>query len=80
MTRCECHETEFSEIARIARRTGVHEFDQVLQVSGCGKTCTACHCDLKRYLRRHLHPETPAITPALVCCSSSDRVDEPAAA
>lgn len=70
MTRCECHETDFADIAQIARRTGVHEFAQVLQVSGCGKTCTACHCDLKHYLRRHLHPETPAIIPALVCSTS----------
>ncbi len=79
MTRCECHETEFADIAETARRTGVHQFDQVLQVSGCGKTCTACHCDLKHYLRRNLDPGASAITPALVC-SSGDRVDEPAAA
>ena len=50
MTRCECHEVEFEEVARNAEKTGIWTLKFATRHSGCGQTCTACHCDLKAFL------------------------------
>jgi NAD(P)H-nitrite reductase large subunit len=51
MTRCECAELPFEEIAR--RMT--HEGQTLREMSartGCGQTCTACLPDLEDFLAR----------------------------
>jgi hypothetical protein len=49
MTRCECAEMPFAEIARRLREEGM-DLRDVAQRTGCGLTCTACLPDLETYL------------------------------
>ncbi len=49
MTRCECAELSFEEIARRVRTEGL-TLEQVMAQTGCGETCTACLPDLHHYL------------------------------
>lgn len=65
MTRCECHEVPFSRVARHARRHPEQDFDTVMEETGCGQTCTACHCDLKAYLQAR-KVERPVTVPVQV--------------
>ena len=51
MTRCECMEKPFSEIARRLREEGL-SLEEVMRRTGCGGTCTACLPDLRAYLAR----------------------------
>lgn len=72
MTRCECHGVPFSEVAEYAAEHPDQSFKQLIRNVGCGQTCTACHCDLKAYLKAHrpadviAHPaeSTPATAAA----------------
>ena len=48
MSRCECAEVGFQEIAR--EMDGGASFDEVSARTGCGTTCTACLPDLRRFL------------------------------
>jgi bacterioferritin-associated ferredoxin len=48
MTRCECAEVSFQEIARQVDAGA--SLDSVSVKTGCGTTCTACLPDLRRYL------------------------------
>ena len=48
MTRCECAEVSFQEIARQVDAGA--SLEQVSVKTGCGTTCTACLPDLRRYL------------------------------
>jgi bacterioferritin-associated ferredoxin len=50
MTRCECHQVEFSTVARYAQKHGVWDFEVLCRRAQCGDICTACHCDLRQYL------------------------------
>ncbi len=52
MTRCECAGLSFKEIAGIADREGIDEFELLSRRTGCANTCTACTCDLKAFLAR----------------------------
>jgi NAD(P)H-nitrite reductase large subunit len=49
MTRCECAEVSFAEVARRVHAEGL-SLDEVATRTGCGGTCTACVPDLVRYL------------------------------
>ena len=49
MTRCECMDLSFEEIARSVRPDGL-SLEEVTRRTGCGGNCTACLPDLKRYL------------------------------
>ena len=49
MTRCECAEVSFAEIARRVQEEG-RTVDEICHGTGCGRTCTACLPDLTRYL------------------------------
>jgi bacterioferritin-associated ferredoxin len=51
MTRCECAEMPFAEVARRLREER-RSFEEVARGTGCGKTCTACLPDLRAYLAR----------------------------
>jgi len=51
MTRCECSELAFEEIARRIREEGL-SFAECSRRTGCGQTCTACLPDLQAYLRQ----------------------------
>jgi bacterioferritin-associated ferredoxin len=57
MTRCECHEVEFEEVLRFSRITGEEHFETLIEKTGCGGTCTACHCDLKHALAEQKREE-----------------------
>jgi bacterioferritin-associated ferredoxin len=48
MTRCECADVSFEEIAREAAAGA--SFDEARRRTGCGQTCTACLPDLRRFL------------------------------
>ena len=48
MTRCECAEISFAEIAR--RVEGGIPLAKVMKTTGCGGMCTACLPDLEDYL------------------------------
>ena len=50
MTRCECAEITFAEIADQAEREGIDEFALLCRRTGCASTCTACGPDLEAYL------------------------------
>lgn len=50
MTRCECAEMSFEEVAR--RVDGGTPLEEVMAKTGCGATCTACRPDLMEYLAR----------------------------
>jgi len=49
MTRCECADVPFQEIARQMAREGT-SLEEVRERTGCGFTCTACVRDLQRFL------------------------------
>lgn len=49
MTRCECADVTFQEIARQMAASGF-SLDEAGRRTGCGQTCTACLPDLRRYL------------------------------
>jgi bacterioferritin-associated ferredoxin len=51
MTRCECAEMPFEEIARRMREHG-ESFGEISRRTGCGQTCTACVGDLQEFLAR----------------------------
>jgi bacterioferritin-associated ferredoxin len=48
MSRCECAEVAFPEIAR--QIDAGASFEEVSLETGCGTTCTACLPDLRRFL------------------------------
>ncbi len=52
MTRCECAEMPFPEVARRLREEG-QSLSELGRRTGCGQTCTACLPDLQAYLDRH---------------------------
>ncbi len=51
MTRCECVELPFDEIARRIREDGL-TFEELQDRTGCGLLCTACLPDLRAHLAR----------------------------
>ena len=58
MTRCECAELTFEEIADLASREGIEGFALLCRRTGCAATCTACKPDLETILdvcRRNEH-------------------------
>ena len=50
MTRCECAEMSFEQIADLADREGIETFPFLCKRTGCCSTCTACGPDLKAFL------------------------------
>jgi hypothetical protein len=50
MSRCECVELPFDEVAR--RVEGGLSLDEVMDRTGCGRLCTACLPDLRAHLAR----------------------------
>ena len=50
MTRCECAELTFDEIADLAQREGIEGFGLLCKRTGCAATCTACKPDLESFL------------------------------
>jgi bacterioferritin-associated ferredoxin len=52
MTRCECAEMPFAEVARRLREEG-QSLAELSRRTGCGQTCTACIPDLEDFLARH---------------------------
>ena len=55
MTRCECAEMPFAEVARRLRDEG-QSLAELSRRTGCGRTCTACMPDLEEFLSRHRRP------------------------
>ena len=55
MTRCECAELTFEEIADLAQREGIDGFGLLCKRTGCAATCTACKPDLEAFLARIVH-------------------------
>jgi bacterioferritin-associated ferredoxin len=51
MTRCECAELPFDEVARRVLEEGA-SLEEVLERTGCGHLCTACLPDLQAHLAR----------------------------
>jgi bacterioferritin-associated ferredoxin len=51
MTRCECAEVSFEEMARRMREAEL-SFEQACEMTGCGRTCTACLPDLRSHVYR----------------------------
>ena len=51
MTRCECAELSFDELARRLREAG-RSFDQLQAETGVGLLCTACLPELRAHLAR----------------------------
>jgi bacterioferritin-associated ferredoxin len=49
MTRCECAEMAFADVARQIADQGIL-FSELARRSGCGQLCSACLPDLRRYL------------------------------
>jgi bacterioferritin-associated ferredoxin len=49
MTRCECADLSFEEVAREVRGCG-RTLTDVTRATGCGGICTACIPDLEQYL------------------------------
>ena len=49
MTRCECAELSFDEIARRLRERG-QSLEALQRETGCGRLCTACLPDLHDHL------------------------------
>lgn len=49
MTRCECTELSFDEVARRVEREGA-TLDEIAERTGCGRLCTACLPDLRAHL------------------------------
>lgn len=54
MTRCECADMAFAEVARRMREEG-QSLGELFRRTGCGQTCTACVPDLENFLARHRH-------------------------
>lgn len=50
MTRCECAELPFEEIAKRVEDEGLAVAEALLR-GGCGQICTACLPDLESYLK-----------------------------
>jgi bacterioferritin-associated ferredoxin len=50
MTRCECAELAFDEVARRVR--GGVSLEEVQERTGCGRLCSACLPDLREHLAR----------------------------
>jgi NAD(P)H-nitrite reductase large subunit len=48
MTRCECADVSFQEIAREMAGSG-RSLEEATRRSGCGQNCTACLPDLLKY-------------------------------
>ena len=53
MTRCECAEVSFQEVAREMAATG-RSLEEVRRRTGCGHNCTACLPDLLKHLASSL--------------------------
>jgi bacterioferritin-associated ferredoxin len=51
MTRCECAEVSFDEVARRVREEGL-SLEEIAERTGCGRTCTACLPDLRSHLSK----------------------------
>jgi bacterioferritin-associated ferredoxin len=51
MTRCECAELPFDEVARRLREDGL-SLEELQDRTGCGRLCTACLGDLRAHLAR----------------------------
>ncbi len=51
MTRCECVELPFDEVARRVREDGL-SLEELQDRTGCGRLCTACLPDLRAHLAR----------------------------
>jgi len=51
MTRCECVELPFDEVARRMREDGT-SLEELQDRTGCGRLCTACLPDLRAHLAR----------------------------
>ena len=49
MTRCECTDMSFEEVAQSIEKTPA-TIEEVVRRTGCGGNCTACLPDLKRFL------------------------------
>jgi bacterioferritin-associated ferredoxin len=49
MTRCECAELSFDEVARRLREDSL-TLEEVAERTGCGRLCTACLPDLRAHL------------------------------
>ena len=49
MTRCECAELSFDEVARRVREEG-SALEEVQDRTGCGRLCSACLPDLRDHL------------------------------
>ena len=49
MTRCECAEVPFEEVARRIREDG-SALEEVQDRTGCGRLCSACLPDLRDHL------------------------------
>ena len=49
MTRCECAELPFDEVARRVREEGA-TLEEVQERTGCGRMCSACLPDLRAHL------------------------------
>ena len=49
MTRCECAELPFDEVARRVREEG-STLEEVQERTGCGRMCSACLPDLRDHL------------------------------
>jgi bacterioferritin-associated ferredoxin len=49
MTRCECADVSFDELARLVREDGL-TFEQLAERTGCGRLCTACIPDLRAHV------------------------------
>ena len=52
MTRCECAELAFDEVARRIRKEGA-SLEEMQERTGCGRLCSACLPDLRDHLARH---------------------------
>jgi bacterioferritin-associated ferredoxin len=51
MTRCECADLTFDEVARRSREDGA-SLEEVQERTGCGRLCSACLPDLRDHLAR----------------------------
>ena len=51
MTRCECAEVSFDEVARRMREEGL-SLEEISERTGCGRLCSACLPDLRSHLCR----------------------------
>ena len=51
MTRCECADLSFDDLARRLCRDGL-SFEELAERTGCGRLCTACLPDLREHVAR----------------------------